>query len=74
MVGRRATLTLTQDDWGDAAPHSQLVVIGAAGSVDGDSLNLRMKSCLAVNAPKSELENVTRTVMVWLRQRLPGTA
>ena len=74
VVGRRATLTLTQDDWGDAAPHSQLVVIGAAGSVDGDSLNLRMEACLAVYAPKSELENVTRTVIVWLRQRLPGTA
>ena len=74
VVGRRASLTLTQDGWENASPHSQLVVIGAAGSVDGDSLNLRMEACLAVNAPKSEWENVTRTVIEWLRQRLPGTS
>ena len=74
VVGRRASLTLTEDGWEDAAPHSQLVVIGAEGSVDGDDLNQRMETCLAVNAPKSEWGHVTRTVTEWLRQRLPGSS
>ena len=74
VVGKRASLTLTQDGWQNAAPHSQLVVIGAEGTVDGDDLNRRMQACLAVNAPKSEREYITRTVVEWLRQRLPGTS
>ena len=72
VVGRRASLTLTQDGWENVTPHSQLVVIGAEGGVDGDSLNERMEACLAVNAPRSEREYITRTVIGWLRQRLPG--
>ena len=74
VVGRRASLTLAQDGWESAAPHSQIVVIGSAGSIDGDDLNQRMEACLAVNAPKSELEYITRTVIEWLRQQLPGTS
>ncbi len=74
VVGRRASLALTQDEWENTAPHSQLVVIGAEGSVDGDTLNQRIEACLAVNAPKSEWEYITRTVTEWLRQRLPGTS
>jgi G3E family GTPase len=68
VVGKRASLTLSQDGWGDEAPHSQLVVIGAEGAVDGDSLNRRMEACLAVNAPKSQWERITRTVTEWLRE------
>ena len=71
VVGRRASVTLAQDGWENTAPLSQIVVIGAAGSVDGDTLNQHMEACLAVNAPKSELEYITRTVIEWLRQRLP---
>jgi G3E family GTPase len=74
VVGRRASLTLSRDGWESTAPHSQIVVIGAAGSVDGDALNQHMEACLAVNAPKSELEHITRTVIEWLRQRLPGAS
>ncbi len=74
VVGRRASLTLTQDGWDNTAPHSQIVVIGAAGTVDGADLNERMEGCLAVNAPKSELEYITRTVIEWLRQRLPDAS
>jgi hypothetical protein len=33
-----------------------------------------METSLAVNAPKSEREYITRTVIEWLRQRLPGTS
>ena len=71
VVGKRASLTLSQDGWEDAAPHSQLVVIGAEGSVDGDSLNRRMEACLAVNAPKSQWEHITRAVTEWLRELSP---
>ena len=34
----------------------------------------RMETCLEFNAPKSEREYITRTVIEWLRQRLPGTS
>ncbi len=34
----------------------------------------RMETSLAVKAPKSEREYITRSVIEWLRQRLPGTA
>jgi len=71
VVGRRASVTLAQDGWENTPPHSQMVVIGAAGSVNGADLNQHMEACLAVNAPKSELEYITRTVVEWLRQRLP---
>ena len=71
VVGKRASLTLSQDGWEDAAPHSQLVVIGAEGAVDGDSLNRRMEACLAVNAPKSQWERITRAVTEWLRELSP---
>ena len=33
-----------------------------------------LETSLAVNAPKSEREYITRTVIEWLRQRLPGTS
>ena len=71
VVGKRASLTLSQDGWGDAAPYSQLVLIGAEGSIDGDSLNRRMEACLAVNAPKSQWERITRAVTEWLRHLPP---
>ena len=34
----------------------------------------RMETCLAVKAPKSKREYITRSVIEWLRQRLPGTS
>ena len=71
VVGKRASLTLSQDGWGDAAPHSQLVLIGAEGSIDGDNLNRRMEACLALNAPKSQWERITRAVTEWLRELSP---
>jgi G3E family GTPase len=74
VVGRHASVTLAQHGWENTAPHSQIVVIGAAGSVDGDELNQHMEACLAVNAPKSELEYITRPVIEWLRQWLPSAS
>jgi len=70
VVGRRATLTMERV-WGNDAPHSQLVVIGAAGEIDAEDLNRRLEACLAINAPKSELEPLTTRVLEWLRGRLP---
>ncbi len=69
VVGQRASLSLAGEAWGDTAPYSQLVVIGAARSIDADDLNRRIEECLAVNAPKSEVERITNNVLKWLRQR-----
>jgi hypothetical protein len=71
VVGKRVSLTFLGDLWGNETPYSQMVVIGAAGQVDSDDLNQRMEACLAVNAPKSELEYITNSVITWLRERLP---
>lgn len=66
VVGQRVTLTLG-DPWGNEPASSQFVVIGAAGSLDTNDLNQRLEACLAANAPKSELERITNTVLSWLR-------
>ena len=34
----------------------------------------RMVTSVAVKAPKSEREYISRSVIEWLRQRLPGTS
>ena len=34
----------------------------------------RMETSLAVKTPKSEREYISRSVIEWLRQRLPGTS
>ncbi len=69
VVGQRVTLSLAGEPWGEVVPYSQMVVIGAAGSIHADDLNQQMEACLAVNAPKSELERITNNVLKWLRQR-----
>ena len=71
VVGKRVSLTFLGDLWGNETPYSQMVVIGSAGGVDADDLNACMKDCLAINAPKSELEYITNSVITWLRERLP---
>ena len=71
VVGKRVSLTFLGDLWGEEMPYSQMVVIGAAGGVDADDLNQRMEVCLAINAPKSEWEHITNSVITWLRERLP---
>jgi G3E family GTPase len=66
VVGQRATLYLG-DHWGSEQAASQFVVIGAAGSLDTADLSQQVETCLAANAPKSELERITNTVLTWLR-------
>lgn len=74
VVGKRVSLTFLGDAWNDETPCSQMVVIGAAGEVDAVSLNKRIEACLAINAPQSELEYITNSVIEWLRQRLPTSS
>jgi len=67
VVGRRATLTPDGDPWGESAPASVCVVIGAAGGVHPAELQARFDSALAVNAPKNDLQRLTRGVINWIR-------
>lgn len=66
VVGKRASITLDRA-WADAPKTSQIVVIGAQGTLDTDELQAVFDACLAANAPKSELERLTNTVFEWLR-------
>ena len=46
VVGRRVDISL-QEQWGDRAPHTQIVAIGAAGSIDADLLEASVTSCMS---------------------------
>ncbi len=72
VVGQRASLTF-DEPWGNETPHSQLVVIGAHGGIDAHELQQRMDACLAVNAPKSEVERVANAALDWLRRSFKTT-
>ena len=61
VVGRRAELELGAP-WGDRAPVSKLVFIGAPGSVDPVSLTDMLRSC---EAPE---EDSSGGIMRWLRE------
>lgn len=67
VVGKRASLTWGRP-WGSATPRSQLVVIGEFGSIQSDDLNAQWEQCLAIHAPKSDLERMTNAVLEWLRR------
>jgi G3E family GTPase len=45
VVGRRADVAL-HDQWGDRKRRTQIVAIGAAGSIDADDLQERFESCV----------------------------
>jgi G3E family GTPase len=46
VVGKRVELSL-QDEWGGRAPRTQIVVIGAAGSIDGTALRNQFETSLS---------------------------
>ncbi|HET6443498.1 MAG TPA: GTP-binding protein [candidate division Zixibacteria bacterium] len=46
VVGRRSDVTLL-DEWGEKKPRTQIVAIGAPGSVDEDALKAAFESCIA---------------------------
>ena len=46
VVGRRADVALGEE-WGDAIPRTQIVAIGAAGSIDRQALTTQFETCLS---------------------------
>src|SRR5208282_5816307 len=46
VVGRRVDISL-QDEWGQRVPRTQIVVIGAAGSIDANLLEKTFTSCIS---------------------------
>ncbi|PAP93159.1 CobW family GTP-binding protein [Mesorhizobium wenxiniae] len=48
VVGKRVDLSL-QDDWGERTPHTQIVVIGAAGGIDRAILRDQFQKVVAPN-------------------------
>jgi G3E family GTPase len=49
VVGRRVDISL-QDEWGQRAPRTQIVAIGAAGSIDASLLKKTFASCISAAA------------------------
>ena len=50
VVGRRVDVSL-QDEWGERTPRTQIVAIGAAGSMDASLMEMTFASCIsAANA------------------------
>lgn len=68
VVGKRASLTYLGQMWEDQTPYSQLVFIGAHGSIDPAEMQRRMEACLAKNAPKSDLSRLADLALSWLRR------
>jgi len=51
VVGRRVDISV-QDEWGERAPRTQIVAIGAAGSIDASLMEKAFASCIsAATAP-----------------------
>ena len=46
VVGRRVDISL-QDEWGQRAPRTQIIAIGAAGSIDASLLEKTFASCIS---------------------------
>ncbi|UCF27783.1 MAG: GTP-binding protein [Chloroflexota bacterium] len=51
VVGRRAEVSLI-DEWGDRQQKTQIVAIGAKGSIDSDELSALFEACTMENAAK----------------------
>jgi len=49
VVGRRVDISI-QQQWGQRAPRTQIVAIGAAGSIDGGLLEKTFASCISAAA------------------------
>ena len=46
VVGRRVDISI-QEGWGQRTPRTQVVAIGAAGSIDADLLEETFASCIS---------------------------
>jgi len=69
VVGKRASLTTLGQMWGEQTPYSQVVFIGAHGSLDVPAMEARMEACLAKNAPQRDLGRLAEMALDWLRGR-----
>ena len=49
VVGRRVDISV-QDEWGERAPRTQIVAIGAAGSIDASLMEKAFASCISAAA------------------------
>ena len=52
VVGRRADMTLGEE-WGGQSPRTQIVAIGAPGSIDPQALTARFDACILENVAES---------------------
>jgi len=52
VVGRRVDISI-QEEWGHRAPRTQIVAIGAAGSIDASLLEKTFASCISATAARS---------------------
>jgi G3E family GTPase len=50
VVGRRVDISI-QEEWGQRPPRTQIVAIGAAGSIDASLLETTFASCISPTAP-----------------------
>jgi hypothetical protein len=49
VVGRRVDISI-QEEWGQRAPRTQIVAIGAAGGIDAGLLEKTFASCISAAA------------------------
>ncbi len=49
MVGRRVEVTL-ESGWGDQMPRTQIMAIGAPGSIDAETLTQKFEACVSSNS------------------------
>ena len=52
LVGRRVDISI-QEEWGQHAPRTQIVAIGAAGGIDASLLEKTFASCISPSPPVS---------------------
>ena len=56
VVGRRVDISL-QDEWGQRAPRTQIIAIGAAGGIDAGLLERTFASCISAAAADTSSQN-----------------
>ena len=58
VVGRRVDISI-QEEWGERVPRTQIVAIGAAGSIDASLLENTFGSC--ISAPENVAAGIEET-------------
>ncbi|HWY58582.1 MAG TPA: GTP-binding protein [Terriglobales bacterium] len=68
VVGRRVDISL-QEEWGERTPRTQIVAIGAAGSIDANLLEKTFASCISAPRVRHDLTELGRST--WLEEKQP---